>query len=331
MTPDELESVLHSVYGEEKLPRPLHLLSALRNVKSGTPIPEAAKAVRTTADHLKRLVESRDAVTNLLGEAPPDFAAKVDRVRATIGQLIIGNLAERVFEDTYRRTVGTTELQLQDDRSGGGDTDYLVLNGQGRRVFRLNIKFHGSQFRNAQGLVGLAPEDCFALATYKIYSALQKQEREHLPYIFVVVGVPNLTGAVVGATIPADIAEIATRIRHASRVQGKRRVEDAIVEAITSRPRDFGLAETLDKFLVQIRSAGWRVISARRANDLLRTLLFERVYALRMRGFAMNYRGAEVDMHFSISRDLQPLEEMLGVLRDHGLPGLSVRLERGTL
>lgn len=331
MTPDELESVLRSIYGEEKLPRPLHLLSALRNAKSGTPIPNAAKAVRTTADHLKRLVESQDPVTNLLGEPPPDFATKADRVRATIGQLIIGNLAERVFEDTYRRTVGTSELQLQDDRSGGGDTDYLVLNGQGRRVFRLNIKFHGSQFRNAQDLVGLAPEDCFALATYKIHSALQKQEREHLPYIFVVVGVPNLTGAVVGATIPADIAEIATRIRHATRVQGKRKVEDAIVEAITSRPRDFGLSETLDKFLMQIRNAGWRVISARRANDLLRTLLFERVYALRMRGFAMNYRGAEVDMHFSISRDLQPLEEMLEVLRDHGLPGLSVRLERGTL
>jgi hypothetical protein len=267
----------------------------------------------------------------LFGERPDDYANQAARVRATIGQLIIGNLAERVFEDTYRDTVGTTELRLQDDRSGGGDTDYLVLNGQDRRVFRLNIKFHGSQFRNAEVLVGLAPEDCFALATYKIYSALQKQEREHLPYIFVVVGVPNLTGATVGIALPDDVVEFATLARSARRMTGKRKIEDAIVGAITSRPDQFRLRETLSGYTQQIRDAGWRVISARRASELLKALLFERVYALRVRGFAMNYRGAEVDMHFSISRDLQPLAELLQVLRDHGLPGLSVRLERGTL
>jgi hypothetical protein len=165
----------------------------------------------------------------------------------------------------------------------------------------------------------------------KSIAPFKKQDREHLPYIFVVVGVPNLTGAVVGAAIPDDVIEFATLVRHAVRVKGKRRVEDRIVQAITSRPNEFGLSETLARYSDQIRSAGWRVISARRANELLRTLLFERVYALRQRGFAMLYRGAEVDMHFSISHDLQPLEDMLEVLRDHGLPGLSLRLERGTL
>lgn len=102
-------------------------------------------------------------------------------MRATIGQLIIGNLAEQVFEDNYRRTVGSRELKLEDDRSGGGDTDYLVRNGQGRQVFRLNIKFHGSQFRKAQELVGLPSEDCFALATYKIYSALRNRNTNTYP------------------------------------------------------------------------------------------------------------------------------------------------------
>lgn len=328
---DELQRLLRRVYGATSPPRPLHLLAGLDTLRAGAALSDAAKSVRTSPATLRHLAAAEDPIAHLLGERPPDFSAKADKVRATIGQLIIGNLAERVFEDTYRRTVGTTELQLQDDRSGGGDTDYLVLNGQLRKVFRFNIKFHGSQFRNAQELVQLPPEDCFALATYKIHSALQKQEREHLPYIFVVVGVPHLTGSVVGASIPHDVVELATLLRHAPKVEGKRKVEDMIVAAITSRAEDFGLRETLDGFLAQIRNAGWRVISARRANDLLRTLLFDRVYALRIRGFAINYRGAEVDMHFSISRDLQPLEDMLEVLRDHGLPGLSVRLERGTL
>lgn len=331
MTLGELEGVLRRVYAESAPPKPLHLLPALKQVQSGTAVAQAARDFRTTAANLQQLVGAPDTVAYLLGEPGSNHAAKAEKVRATIGQLIIGALAEQVFEDTYRRTVGSTELQLEDDRSGGGDTDYLVRNGRGRQVFRLNIKFHGSQFRRAKELVGLEPEDCFALATYKIYSALQKQEREHLPYIFVVVGVPHLTGAVVGAALPADIIEYATLARHSPRLQGKRKVEDAIVRAIIARPQDFQLTEALPRFLDQIRGAMWRVISARRADLLLREKLFERVYALYVPRFTMNYRGAELDMHFSISSDLHPLEELLRSLRDEGLPGLSVRLERGTL
>jgi hypothetical protein len=330
MTLDQLERLLVKIYGDAPRPRPLHLLAALTKVRSGVSVADAALGVGTTAGNLDKLVQSPDTVGHLLGQPPSDHQQKEQKVRATIGQLIIGNLAEQVFEDTYRRTVGSSDLQLQDDRSGGGDTDYLVRNGLGRQVFRLNIKFHGSQFRKAQELVGLPSEDCFALATYKIYSALQKQEREHLPYIFVVVGVPNLTGAAVGAAMPADVIEFAAMARHAARFEGKRKLEDAIVKAITARPADFGLVEVLDGFLGQIRNAIWRVLSARRADALLRDKLFERAYALRVRGFAMNYRGAELDMHFSISTDLHPLEDMLRILRDDGLHALSVYLERGT-
>src|SRR5436190_2289120 len=330
MTLEQLEKVLARIYGNTVRPRPLHLLTALNDIRSGTSLADAARSVSTTAAHLDELVRAADPVVHLLGPVLPDHEKTSEKVRATIGQLIIGSLAEQVFEDIYRRTVGSTDLHLRDDRSGGGDTDYLVFNGQGRQVFRLNIKFHGSQFRRAQELVGLPPEDCFALATYKIYSALQKQEREHLPYIFVILGVPNLTGAVVGGALPTDVVEFATRARNSPRLQQKRKVEDAIVQAITGRSADFGLVETLNGFLDQIRNALWRVLSARRADQLLREKLFERAYALRVPRFAMNYRGAELDMHFSISADLHPLEEMLRILRDDGLHGLSVYLERGT-
>ena len=66
-------------------------------------------------------------------------------------------------------------------------------------------------------------------------------------------------------------------------------------------------------------------------HQLLHDLLFQRVYAVRVRGFASNYGRAEVDMHFSISNDLTSLDEMLELLRDHGLQGLTARLERGEL
>jgi hypothetical protein len=144
------------------------------------------------------------------------------------------------------------------------------------------------------------------------------------------VGVPNLTGSVVGEAVPYELVDFATRAKYAPRVEGKRKIENAIVEAITSRPSDFGLDAILLTFQEQIKSATWRVLSARRADKLLREQLFERAYALRVRGFAMNYRGAELDMHFSVTSDLNLLEDMLRILRDDGLHALSVYLERGT-
>jgi hypothetical protein len=72
------------------------------------------------------------------------------------------------------------------------------------------------------------------------------------------------------------------------------------------------------------------VLSARRADQLLREKLFDRAYALRVPRFAKNYRGAELDMHLTIANDLHPLDDMLRILRDDGLHGLSVYLERGT-
>ena len=54
------------------------------------------------------------------------------------------------------------------------------------------------------------------------------------------------------------------------------------------------------------------------------------LYALRVRGFARNYRNAELDMHFSLTGDLTPLSEFLRVLKNDGVQGLVGRLERGT-
>jgi hypothetical protein len=132
-----------------------------------------------------------------------------------IGQLLLGELAERAFEGIYKETMGTNELILEDDRGARNETDYRVLNGQRRPVFRINIKFYGTLFRNARTLVGLEPEDCFALATYKIYQGLQKHESERLPYVFVIVGVPGLTGAGVGAAVPEDLVHMVSLLHAA--------------------------------------------------------------------------------------------------------------------
>lgn len=253
------------------------------------------------------------------------------RPRAMIGQLLLGELAERAFVQIYKETMGTSELILEDDRSSRNETDYRVLNGQRRPVFRINIKFYGTLFRNARDLVGLGPEDCFALATYKIHQGLQKHESERLPYVFIIVGVPGLTGASVGAAVPEDLAHLVSLVHAAKGVPGKRTIEERVVLHLVDDEQPEPFRTELTRFREEIESADWYALSARRADRLLRDKLFDRVYAVRVRAFARNYRNAELDMHFSLAEDLKPLKLFLTSAKERGLHGLAVDLERGVL
>lgn len=221
----------------------------------------------------------------------------------------------------------TEEFELLDLREGRTDTDYRVLNGQKRPLYRINIKFFGSIFRRAPELVGLAPEDCFPLATYKIFNALKKQDQEHLPYIFLVVFVQALNVDAIGNYIPAAFIEFMALLR-CSQKSGlpRRNTEDRAVDwMVNARAEAFELTYT------PIRQAGWYVLSAKKADLLLRHLLFDRVYALKVRGFAQQFRGAELDMHFSLSHDLMPVNQFFDTLRKEGQTMVAVMLERGTM
>jgi len=175
-------------------------------------------------------------------------------------------------------------------------------------------------------MVGLAPDDCFPLATYKIFGALQKQEKEHLPYIFSIVGVPNLTASSIQDQLPADEIEIVALFSRSDRVAGKRNIEDKVVERIVAQ-KTAAFREVYNR----IRSADWYVLSARKADNLLRSLLFERVFAMKIRGFAQQFRGAELDMHFSLKKDLVTFKDFLHTLKHEGQTKMASLLERGTL
>lgn len=327
----DLLVVLNLVYRDRRPPKPLDLLYAVERLRAGEDGRIVAKEFQTTRQRVEKLYSAEDAAASLLGGAIPPMQSDTEaRVRRNLGQLLLGQLAEHTFEDIYKTSLGTSDLRLEDDRGSRSDTDYRVLNGQGRPVFRINIKFHGSPFQRAMDLVNLEPEDCFALATYKIHLALEKQNHEHLAYIFLIVGVRALTGAVVGASIPEDVVHLSAVV-HETGITQKRAVEDDIVRALVSRPDDFGFGQALGEYDRRIREAPWYALSARKAFKLLKGNLFERAYALRVRAFARNYKNAELDMHFSLSQDLTPLAEFLRVLSEDGLHGLVSRLERGTM
>ncbi|MBI2767656.1 MAG: hypothetical protein HYX53_17300 [Chloroflexi bacterium] len=250
----------------------------------------------------------------------------VRKATLILGQLLLGASAERAFEDRYRAEMVGREFDLIDLRESRSDTDYRLLNGNGRPIFRINIKFFGSQFRRAQELVGLVPEDTFALATYKIHSALEKQHRESLPYLFIIVGVAGLGAEVVGQSLPSEVVEAVALLSKSQRLPGKRNIEDTLVRHLLAQ-QDPAAVSTY----ASIAQADWFVLSARRAEALLKEKLFERAYALRIRGFARVFGGAELDMHFSLSDDLMPLSEFLAILRDEGVAKGITMAERGAV
>jgi hypothetical protein len=138
------------------------------------------------------------------------------------------------------------------------------------------------------------------------------------------VGVPNLTGASVGGDIPPFLIETVALIDQAPKGKSKRDLEDAVVESLVKNG-----SPVFKKTLERILSADWYVLSARRADKLLRELLFDRVFALRMRSFARVFGRAEIDMHFSLSKDLIPLKQFLATLREGGPQRVTTLMERG--
>jgi hypothetical protein len=297
MSDFDLIGFLKAAYPNGPWPRPFHVLEGLQLIAAGEAPKDAAKAVGTSARFLEKAQNSAHPEFDILGVQPSDLAEEdLKKAGVILGQLLIGRAAEIAFEDIYRQEIGAdAEFKLIDLREGRTDTDYRVLNGRDRPIYRVNIKFFGSTFRRAVEMVNLEPDDCFPLATYKIFGALQKQQKEHLPYIFAIVGVPNLTAASIQDQLPTDDLQIVALFSKSERVSGKRNIEDKVVERIVAH-NSTAFTEVYNR----IRSADWYVLSARKADILLRKLLFERVFAMKIRGFAQQFRGAELDMHFSL-------------------------------
>ena len=286
------------------------------------------KTCRHDPEQILGLLEAGDPIVPLLGVSATHVTDEHRAVaRRGLVQILLGRAAELAFEELYRVELGTHEFELVDVREGRTDTDYRLLNGRKRPIYQINIKFTGSTFRRAPELVGLSPDDCFPLATYKIFNALKKQEEEHLPYIFLGVFVRSLNVDSIGNYIPQRYIDFLGLLRLSEKSGLPRRASEdrAVDRMVRDRSQAFDLA------FAPIRQAVWYVLSARKADILLRQLLFDRVYALKIRGFAQQFRGAELDMHFSLSRDLVPLSRFFDILRDEGQTMVASMLERGTI
>jgi hypothetical protein len=269
----------------------------------------------------RRLLIWRQAISETglwhwLGKRRVPDTDRFERAKAGIAQILLGQLAEEHFETVSIRLLGEAGFTVDDQRLERTDTDYRLLSGDGRPICRLNIKFHGTLFKQAAEYVGLEPSDCFALATYKIHGALVRQEDERLPYAFLIISVPDFPREAIERHVSDDWAWLAS---HAGRL-----VEERIAARLATE-------SWCEAIRARIRESEFRVLSARRADRLLRENLFRRVHALRLRAFNQLFRGAEINMHLSLSQEMIGYAQFLEVLKDRGALELAVRLERGEI
>ncbi len=323
-------ALARAIYPTGDLPKPLDALAALDDVARGR------RAIDSLKHHLRKRVETLGAAGDPvaaafgvdLSTAGPKVQQRARKGEAMLGQLLLGTLAEQAFEAIYRRILGSSEFRIDDYRESRNDTDYRVLNGGGRPLFRINSKFHGSLFRQAKDWVGLESEDCFPLATYKIWGAKQKEEKENLPYLFLVISTP-ITSESVAQEVPPEFRQLTHLVHASDLVTGKRAIEEQIVASLLQYPAPF--AEKVQSWRDQLARSTWRVLSAQKADKLLREMLFERVFAVRIKNFNQAFRNAELDMHYSLSKDMTPLEDVLEILQREGSQAVVGRCMRAVI
>jgi hypothetical protein len=140
---DDLLGLIGRLYPEDA-PKPFLLLQGVTRIKAGKDAGQEARSVHSTKKRLEGVAAAADPIEELFGcnLASAAEAVAMRRPQEMIGQLLLGELAERAFERIYKETMGTNELILEDAREARNETDYRVLNGQRRPVFRINIKFY---------------------------------------------------------------------------------------------------------------------------------------------------------------------------------------------
>lgn len=269
---ERLARTLEDIFGEppERV-REVRQIFAVKRILDGEAIDSVCTSLRLQRRGIDRLVEQVRG-QGLAGFVPFEQRTTdqllADR-RLGIAQMLLGALGERRFEELSDEITGGV-LRIEDHRPSRTDTDYRLLNGNANPICRLNIKFHGTLFREAKRFVGLEPQDCFALATYKINNALRRQEEERLPYVFLVLSVPELNAAEVARLIPDNY------VWTLSVLEGRRIVEETIVDRLRAPDH----RKKFQPIFERMPEGQFRILSARKACNILHDKLFERVHAL---------------------------------------------------
>jgi len=295
----------------------LALLSAL--AESGpTEPPLLLEAIRAaSSDSLLDVVERTPGVErkpNATRSQPNRFAG-----------LLVGAVVEREFVRRHTDAMAEQGFEFGDQTKEGSDTDYLVLDDLRRPALRVNVKAHGTFFQKAQQFVGLEPEDTFALATYKVRAAYRKSRDQALPFLFAIASSPALAAERAAAELPAHVEAVVSIQNTHKGLKGWKVVEDRLVDHLLTASASDPSLMFIGRLDAAVRRARWRVLSALKANDLLNTMLDERVPTVSNPNFPIPPHS-QPNMHFSLGGDMIGLDELLDMLREHGVQHVATKI-----
>lgn len=228
--------------------------------------------------------------------------------------LLLGRLGEDYFESLIGSRLPEVELRsytaapklIERVERKYGITNYDVLL-KGEKLFHANIKVHATQFREAQRMVGLDPEDCFPLAVYKILSGLGEQRRTGIPFVFLVFIRWDMRETV-SRRVKALERAFQERIAEVFRKRDRAK-QDALVNDLVARWEEDG---TWQNLLKELEASEHRVISPEKALRLLVENI-ERCPALVIPRFRF---AGEINMHLAIREEMTDLEDFLRAIED---------------
>lgn len=229
--------------------------------------------------------------------------------------LVVGTMAEHAFRDRHLVVLGASNFTIVDYHEKGENRDFAIQRGQ--LELPINVKVASTMFREAQRVVGLAPDDCIPIGAYKAIGASERVP--DLVYVFLVdftlrdkvdAFMDELTGPLaIGWHLLSGYAG-----------KGATKAQNQFTEALFRQHAAplMALAPGVTSF---------RVISARRALAIMRRRP-RRVPGLGVKAAGRGVFQAEVNIHVSVRDETRPWDEVADVLRRIGIQPILDEIRR---
>ena len=231
---------------------------------------------------------------------------KRDKAAQGFRNQVVGRIAERVFWNRHLQPLEEDGFEVIDLHEAGENRDYVVR--RDGYELPINVKTASTLFREAQKMVGLAPEDCIPISAYKAIGSCERVPE--LVYVDLVdftlrekvdTFTDNLTGP----------QEILWELLAWYGGPGCRRAEDEFVAALFDTH-----ARRLTAFVP--RAATYRVISAQRVLAVMRDTP-RRCPGLGVRAAGLGTFVAEVNIHVSVATETVPWDEVASIMQKSGI------------
>jgi hypothetical protein len=295
----------------------VQIAKAQQELRNGANKEETARALfKLSSLSLKR---SREIVEDLKDAEYESFLEKRTHVGSAenpITKLFPAAVTERQFLDKLnqlhetRRSVG-----YRDERFARHTLVDFTLT-ENNLELPINVKNSGTRFENAAKLVGLEPDDCVPIPTYKAYNATEK--RPNLLYAIsadytLISKVKNFL-----LTLFSDEEKLVWEILSTYAGSLIRDAEDRFVYSMVDR--------YWDKFSYFVSSPAFRIISARKAVSVLLK------HPKRTPGIGLRAWGtrsaAENNVHISITNETKTLDEIFTRISKNGLSDIILAVNR---